>query len=83
MKDVAEERMIVCQCAGVSDRTIVRLVQAGATTLDQVARRTGAATCCGSCREFVEIIILRTLEASSVPSPESRLSHEAVSASAP
>jgi bacterioferritin-associated ferredoxin len=44
--------MIVCQCAGVTDRDIVRLADAGAS-VEEIKRRTGAGQCCTSCRDDV------------------------------
>lgn len=41
--------MILCLCRAVSDRAILAVVRAGARTVGEVARATGAATDCGSC----------------------------------
>lgn len=42
--------MIVCLCAGTSDRTIRKLVQDGASTVRDVSVASdGAGTHCGSC----------------------------------
>jgi bacterioferritin-associated ferredoxin len=43
--------MIVCHCAGVTDREIVQLVEEGATTLGEITRRCGAGRHCGPCRD--------------------------------
>ncbi|MDG2336105.1 MAG: (2Fe-2S)-binding protein [Myxococcota bacterium] len=40
---------MVCQCNGVSDRTVRRVIQAGASTVGQVARSCGAGASCGGC----------------------------------
>lgn len=45
--------MIVCICNSVSDGDIARAIDEGASTLKEVARRTRAGTCCGSCRESI------------------------------
>jgi bacterioferritin-associated ferredoxin len=50
--------MIVCQCAGVTDRDIARLADAGAS-LEEIKRRTGAGQCCTSCREDVASLAAR------------------------
>jgi bacterioferritin-associated ferredoxin len=42
--------MIVCHCAGVTDRDIARLVEEGATTIREIARRCGAGRSCAPCR---------------------------------
>ena len=49
--------MIVCHCAAVTDRDIVKAVRQGAETLTQVCHRTGAGLCCGSCRRDVLTIL--------------------------
>ncbi len=41
--------MILCHCAVVGDREIVRAVEAGATTVAAVCRTTGAGQQCGTC----------------------------------
>ena len=46
--------MYVCICRKVCDRTIQRAIADGAATLDEVARRCGAGTDCGSCHAELE-----------------------------
>lgn len=41
--------MIFCHCAVVSDREVARAVDAGARTVAQVCKATGAGQQCGSC----------------------------------
>ncbi|MCB9683683.1 MAG: (2Fe-2S)-binding protein [Alphaproteobacteria bacterium] len=41
--------MILCLCEGVSDRAIDDAIRAGARSVRQVTRATGAGTGCGSC----------------------------------
>lgn len=41
--------MIVCQCKAISTATIFSAVDAGAGSLGQVCRSTGAGTDCGCC----------------------------------
>ena len=41
--------MIVCQCGVVSDRAVVRAIEAGAQSVSQVCRATGAGQTCGTC----------------------------------
>ena len=45
--------MIVCLCNGVSDRTIRRVIDDGAQTVDQVSDACRAGGECGGCREFI------------------------------
>jgi len=49
--------MLVCHCNGVSDRKIRRVIRDGATTPGEVARATGAGTCCGGCRATVKQLV--------------------------
>jgi bacterioferritin-associated ferredoxin len=41
--------MFVCVCRAVSDRTVAAAIAAGARTVGELARATGAGTCCGTC----------------------------------
>ena len=41
--------MIFCHCAVVSDRDVAQAVDAGAHTVAQVCKATGAGQQCGSC----------------------------------
>jgi len=45
--------MIVCLCAGVSERTLRAHIADGATTLKQIERRCGAGGGCGACRPLI------------------------------
>ena len=42
--------MYVCLCKGVSDRTVLATIRAGARSLNEVGKRCGAGTDCGACR---------------------------------
>jgi bacterioferritin-associated ferredoxin len=66
--------MLVCHCMRVNDRQIRLTVEAGATTVAQVARALGAATCCGGCAPLVRELVtkhrpLRVLRADFVSEP--------------
>lgn len=41
--------MIVCLCHGVSDRDLERVIEAGASTVEEIGQRCGAGTDCGTC----------------------------------
>ena len=41
--------MIICQCAVVSDRSVIEAVDSGARSLAQVCRATVAGQDCGAC----------------------------------
>ena len=45
--------MFVCICHAVSDREILEHIQLGAHTEDEIGRRCGAGTGCGSCQDRI------------------------------
>ena len=49
--------MIICQCNGVSDRTIRKLVRDGATNRNDVVRACMAGRACGGCVPAIDQII--------------------------
>lgn len=53
--------MIVCQCAGVSDRMIRQMVRDGAGSVAEIGRRSGAGLCCGPCRREIASLIAESL----------------------
>lgn len=44
--------MIVCVCNNISDREIRQAVDLGLTSLDELRRDLGIATCCGQCAHY-------------------------------
>tara|TARA_R110000850_G_scaffold265250_5_gene394731 strand:- start:6473 stop:6694 length:222 start_codon:yes stop_codon:yes gene_type:complete len=55
--------MIVCVCKAVSDKTVRRMVQAGASSVREVSRETGLGTCCGVCVPHARQILAESLSA--------------------
>ncbi len=49
--------MIICQCNGVSDRTIRKVVRAGASNRNDVVRACTAGKACGGCAPAIDEII--------------------------
>lgn len=49
--------MIVCHCAGVTDRDIAQLVAEGAVTVREITQRCGAGRTCSPCRTHLEEIL--------------------------
>ena len=49
LKTIFIFKMIVCLCRGVSGGDVARAIDAGAETIEEVARRTGAGLGCGRC----------------------------------
>jgi bacterioferritin-associated ferredoxin len=52
--------MIVCLCRGLSETSLQRLIEAGATTLRQLAEVCGASADCGACSAIVEDLLADT-----------------------
>lgn len=61
--------MIFCHCAVVGDREVAAAVDAGARTVAQVCKATGAGQQCGSCIFSVRRVVCQHV-ASSVPALE-------------
>jgi bacterioferritin-associated ferredoxin len=51
--------MIVCLCANVSERELVAIIAAGATTVREVGRRCGAGAGCGACKPLIRECLSR------------------------
>ena len=49
--------MLVCHCKRVNDKKIRDEIRKGALTLDDVIKRTGCCTGCGSCEDVVQEIL--------------------------
>ncbi|MFN8644767.1 MAG: (2Fe-2S)-binding protein [Candidatus Binatia bacterium] len=49
--------MIICHCAGVTDRAIEQLARDGVRTVKDVVRLTGAGRCCAPCRTEIAAIL--------------------------
>ena len=55
--------MIVCVCNNISDREIRQAVELGLTSMDELRRDLGVATCCGQCFSCAEEILNEHLAA--------------------
>lgn len=49
--------MIVCVCNNISDREIRQAVELGITSMDELRRDLGVATCCGQCASYAEDVL--------------------------
>jgi len=47
----------ICLCRVVTRKAIEAIIQSGARTVDEVARRSGAGTECGKCRRNISKLI--------------------------
>ncbi len=45
--------MILCHCAAVSEATVERLIDEGATSVAEITRRCGAGRSCSPCRDEI------------------------------
>ena len=59
--------MIICHCAVVSDRSVTQAVAAGARSLGEVCRTTGAGRDCGACVFSVKQVITEVRHSSLCP----------------
>ncbi|KQQ33045.1 2Fe-2S ferredoxin [Duganella sp. Leaf126] len=53
--------MIVCVCNNISDREIRQAMELGITTMEELRRDLGVATCCGQCLSCAEDILTKHL----------------------
>jgi bacterioferritin-associated ferredoxin len=49
--------MIVCVCNNISDREIRQAVDLGLTSMTELRRDLGVATCCGKCHAFAKNVL--------------------------
>jgi bacterioferritin-associated ferredoxin len=61
------ELMYVCLCNGVTHRDILEAIEAGASSVEEVAHCTGAGTRCGSCVRAVAAMVEGPREAGGTP----------------
>jgi bacterioferritin-associated ferredoxin len=54
--------MIVCVCNNISDREIRQAVDLGLSSMDELRRDLGVATCCGKCATYAEEVLSTHLE---------------------
>lgn len=59
--------MIFCHCAVVGDREVAKAVDAGARTVAQVCKATGAGQQCGNCVFSVRRVVCQHVESSAPP----------------
>jgi bacterioferritin-associated ferredoxin len=57
--------MIVCVCNNISDREIRQAVDLGLSSIDELRRDLGVATCCGKCATYAEEVLTAHLETTS------------------
>ena len=49
--------MIVCICNNISEREIRQAVDFGLSTMDELSRELGVATCCGQCHSCARDVL--------------------------
>jgi bacterioferritin-associated ferredoxin len=60
--------VIVCLCHGVSERRVRREIEHGASTVDELAARCGAGSCCYGCHQTLDELLTEQVSAVMVPS---------------
>ena len=65
--------MMVCLCHGVSERRVRREIEHGATTVDELAARCGAGSCCYGCHPVLDELLHEHGTAVMVPSRRLRV----------
>jgi bacterioferritin-associated ferredoxin len=65
--------VIVCLCHGVSERRVRREIEHGATTVDELAARCGAGSCCYGCHPTLDELLREDVAAVMVPSRRFRV----------
>jgi len=60
--------VIVCSCHGVSERRVRREIEHGASTVDELAARCGAGSCCFGCHATLDELLTENVTAVMVPS---------------
>ncbi len=58
--------MIVCVCNNISDREIRQAVDLGLSSMAELRRDLGVATCCGKCASCAKQVLADHLEATQV-----------------
>ena len=48
---------MVCLCRGVSERKVLRAIERGATTVEEVTERCGAGGTCGGCHPTIDELL--------------------------
>lgn len=61
--------MIVCVCNNVSERTIHRAVDAGATSMLELRAGLGVGDCCGKCNSCAKSILRERIQPQSQLAP--------------
>jgi bacterioferritin-associated ferredoxin len=49
--------MLVCICKGLSERQVLSTIQGGARTVEEIGKRCGAGTDCGTCEGALEAML--------------------------
>jgi bacterioferritin-associated ferredoxin len=63
---------LVCLCHGVNERRVRREIEHGATSIDQVAERCGAGSCCLGCHPTIDALLAEHEQLTAVAVPARR-----------
>lgn len=61
--------MYVCICMNVTSQDIQDCYQTDANSVEEIMEKTGAGTCCGSCQDYLEMMIQK-IQSSKLSSQE-------------
>ena len=64
--------MIVCQCMGLTDGDLCRLIRSGVSSIDEITRTCGAGRNCPPCREAIAAMLGRADDRQSTIEPGER-----------
>ncbi|MES2149269.1 MAG: (2Fe-2S)-binding protein [Pseudomonadota bacterium] len=62
--------MIVCVCNNISDREIRQAVDLGLSTMAELRRDLGLATCCGKCASYAKDVLAEHLDRQTMQATE-------------
>lgn len=63
---------LVCLCHGVNERRVRREIEHGAATIEDIAERCGAGSCCHGCHPTIDGMLGERQSAAAVVSPDRR-----------
>ncbi len=63
---------LVCLCHGINERRVRREIEHGASSIDDVAARCGAGSCCHGCHPTIDALLAEHERLTSVALPARR-----------
>jgi NAD(P)H-nitrite reductase large subunit len=69
-EDPPADGFVECHCTGVSRATVIAAIAAGCRTVEEIRRRTGACSGCGSCRPELTALLRAERERPTPPAAD-------------